>query len=151
MKVASADEPDFTDVFYLIGASGKLIQLERQDSTRKIGNSAILFAKAELVVPGSKSPVRVRSDRDIDLVVRSLSQQDPGQLYQVRRVVSKKNARTALIGSATPIGGKQAPVIHFEFSRYKQGSIRISLRDLKPGEYSIGMAHGEVLYLFGVD
>jgi hypothetical protein len=67
-------EPEFADVFFRLDA-GKLVSLERQTAAiqGKASGFIIMSTKAASEFPGTKSPVRFRSDQSLDFVVRTSS------------------------------------------------------------------------------
>lgn len=146
-------EPEFPDVFYAL-SGGQLLKLERQEATSRAKVGALMTAKAALEIPGEASPVRLKSGI-VELVVRSPDslKSDPGALYHIRKMESKKKSREVILGTASPFGAKSSTqsVVAFDYSKYGESSIKLSVAALPPGEYAVGRQHGQVVFCFGVD
>jgi hypothetical protein len=78
-------EPEFANVFFRLDA-GSLVPLERQTASiqGRATGFIVMSTKAASEFPGTKSPVRFRSDQPLDFVVRSpiaSSTVDPSSVY----------------------------------------------------------------------
>jgi len=130
-------EPEFPDVFYRLDA-GKLLPLERQSSVAVV--QGLTGVKFNALIPDSKSPIRFRAGQSIDFVVRGsalTAYMDPGQLYGMRRLTSKKDHRefvTSAFGCGGLPGAKAKDPAHvpIELSRYGDGSIKVTAGQLPP-------------------
>jgi hypothetical protein len=155
-------EPEFADVFFRLDA-GKLVSLERQTAAiqGKASGFIIMSTKAASEFPGTKSPVRFRSEQSLDFVVRSplaSSTVDPSTLYVLRKLNSKKKSRELVImaGHVTPIGGSTKTdlaqgVLPVTFARYGASSMKMSTGTLPPGEYAVSRLYAQTVFCFGVD
>lgn len=148
-------EPEFPDVFYALISGGQLKTLEREEASARTNGSVFTSIKAGLELPGAASPVRLQSGL-IELVVLSPDslKTDPGSLYHVRKLQSKKKSREVLLGKVSAFGGAKTSdesLVAYTFSKYGKSSIKLTIAALPPGEYAVGRAHGRVLFCFGVD
>lgn len=157
---ATVAEPEFADVFMRLGDGGKLIPLERQSSVAVV--HGVIGIKFSALIPDSKSPVRVHSGQPIQFVVRGsalTAYMDPGQVYGMRRLTSKKDHReflTYAAGYGGLMGAKAKDMAHLpmEFARYGADSIKVTSGQLPPGEYGIGrigILGAQAVFCFGVD
>lgn len=158
-------EPEFADVFMRLGDDGRLIPLERESGTGVV--STVFSVKFSTILPQSKSPVRFRASDSLDFIVRAsafsaFGSGDPGAVYGLRRLTSKKDHRefvSTAIGYGGLLGAKMKEVAHLplDFARYGEESIKITAGKLQPGEYSlarigpIGPLGNQTLFCFGVD
>ncbi len=157
-------EPEFNDVFYRLDA-GKLLPLERQDGVlkSKAKGYIVMSMKSEIEFLGEKSPVRFRvSDAPMEFVVRfplSLASQDPSTMYHLRKLVTQKGRREAVLssGHASPMGASmnsnlpEGPLL-VGFTRYGSSSYRMTPPALAPGEYAFAyVLSGHIVFCFGVD
>lgn len=156
-------EPEFSDVFFALD-SGKLLPLERQTSAIKAGGGGFMVAssKAAYTVTGSASPVRLHLNMGtLDFIVRSAfaaTAVDPGTIYILRKMDSKKKGREIVYSSGhfSPIGGSMnisltQGSLPLAFARYGQSSIKLTTGRLEPGEYALSRAYGADLFCFGID
>ena len=156
-------EPDFSEVFCGLDATGTLIPLERQTAAirSKASGFIVMTMKSVLDLPGERSPIRFHAGDKLEFVVRSeiaSSTLDPGSLYCLRKLERKKNKRELVImaGRISPIGASAKTdlaqdVVPGDFSLYGQSSIRVSAGALSPGEYALSVAFAPVVFCFGVD
>src|SRR6266566_1253667 len=74
-------EPELFSVFYCLGPSGQLIELERQIPNQTLKGNYTLFA-----IPGEKSPMRLKAGSKFQFVVRVAENVDKAsttmQLFQ---------------------------------------------------------------------
>lgn len=163
---ASVAEPEFADVFMRLDA-GKLIPLEREAGTGVV--TTVFNVKFSTLVPQSKSAVRFRTSEALEFVVRASAMTafgsgDPGAIYGLRRLTSKKDHRefvTSAIGYGGLLGAKAKEVAHLplDFTHYGDESIKITVvGKLAPGEYAFSRVGPLALYggaqnlfCFGVD
>jgi len=155
-------EPEFSDVFFRLD-TGRLVPLERQTAAiqGKASGFIVMSTKAASEFPGTKSPVRFRSDQALDFVVRSLlasSTVDPNTLYVLRKLTSKKKSRELVImaGQVTPLGGSTKTdlaqgVLPVSFAHYGAASIKMTAGPLPPGEYAVSRLYAQTVFCFGVD
>ena len=155
-------EPEFADVFFRLDA-GKLTPLERQTAAiqGKASGFIVMSTKAASEFPGTKSPVRFRSDQALDFVVQTplaAAAVDPSTLYVLRKLNSKKKSRELVImaGHFTPVGGSTKTnlsqgVLPVTFTRYGASSIKMSTGPLPPGEYAVSRLYLQTVFCFGVD
>lgn len=156
-------EPEFTDTFAALSASGDLIPLEHETASIHAGGGGFMVAssKAAYDIPGRKSPVRFHSAPELVFVVRSsLAQSDanPATLYELRKLDPKKKTREIAFstGHFTPFGGHAATNLNagqipISFAHYGTSSYRITAANLAPGEYALSRMYGQDFYCFGVD
>jgi len=147
-------EPDFPDVFYAL-VGGQLKALERQQGSQAASGNGITGIKARLEVPGATSPVRLEAG-SVALIARSPDslKTDPGALYHVRKLQRTKKSREFIASTVSAFGGaktSEESLIAFDFSKYGESSIKLTIEKLPPGEYAVGRAGGRVLFCFGVD
>ena len=159
---AVAPEPEFSDMFYRLDGE-KLVTLERQNSTMRGGASGFVYMKMKLSAdfPGAKSPIRFQSGV-LALIVRPLgggyAAGDPNSMYYLRKLEQRKNARrlTMMDGHVSPVGSSIstnliAGALPVEFTKYGEGSLKLTTGTLPPGEYAVGRAYGQAAFCFGVD
>ena len=157
-------EPEFADVFYRLGAAGKLIPLERQTVTiqGKASGFIVMNMKSLFEIPGGQSPVRFHAGETLEFVVRSTiwaTAVDPNTLYGLHRLDKKKNKREMVVmtghaapGAATMNTSPTQGVLSVEFSRYGNSSLKILAGTLAPGEYALSPhAFAQTVFCFGVD
>ncbi len=157
LTAQSPSEPEFIDVFYRLDG-GKLVSLERQSSTMV---HSLVGVKFSSLIAESKSPVRFRSGESIEFVVRGSvlsSYGDPGQIYGMRKLTSKKDHREFLafaVAYGGLLGAKAKDMAHLplDFARYGEGSIKVTTSELPPGEYAIGRIGigTKAVFCFGID
>jgi len=155
-------EPEFADVFFLLDA-GKLVPLERETTTfqTKVHGFIAMSMKSSSEIAGAKSPIRFRSDRTLDFVVRSAlvkTAVDPSTQYFIWKLNSNKKARelVVMVGHASPVGATVSnnpspgglPVT---FTRYGASSLRMTAGLLAPGEYALGRPFAQTVFCFGID
>jgi hypothetical protein len=155
-------EPEFADVFFRL-ENGQLIALERQPITMKGGGHGFIVVNVKVTArfPGGKSTVRFKAGEPIDFVVRSplsAGAADPAMFFCLRKLDAKKDHREMTItgGRFTPLGGStstnfQEGTVPVSFTKYGNGSYRVSTSGLPPGEYALGSIYPQVLFAFGVD
>jgi hypothetical protein len=139
-------EPEFTSVFYFLGASGQLIELERQtvDPISKAGTA--LF-----VIPSEKSPVRLKSNEKMQFVVRVT--EDFGRAtatIQLFRFEKKEGQRKFEVRKSVFMSNKASLKVDTE--KFGESSIKVvPSQALAPGEYCISRTTIPQGYCFGVD
>jgi hypothetical protein len=155
-------EPEFADAFFRLDA-GKLVPLERETAAiqGKVSGFIVMNTKSSSEFPGTKSPVRFRSNQSLDFVVRSPlagSSVDPNTLYVLRKLNIKKKSRELVIvaGHASPLGASAKTdlaegVLAVTFARYGASSIRMTTAPLPPGEYALSRLYAQTVFCFGVD
>jgi hypothetical protein len=155
-------EPEFADVFFRLDA-GKLVPLEHQTAYIHVESSGfiVMNTRTSYEIPGTKSPVRFRSDQPLDFVVRSLfapSAVDPSTFYLLRRLDSKKKTRGLIVtvghanpGGATVNNDPTQGALPVTFARYGDSSLKMTTAPLPPGEYALSRSYVLTLFCFGVD
>ena len=155
------EEPEFSGVFYAL-SSGKLVPLEREAANVKVnaGGLIMLRAKGAMEFPGVASPIRLQSGRPLEFIVRlpdGAVSTDPDALYHLRVLEPKKKNRELVItaGHATPFGASMTTdpshsIVPVSYSRYGGYSVKMTAT-LGPGEYAVGVQHGQAVFCFGVD
>ncbi|MGA2350035.1 MAG: hypothetical protein ABSF70_06360 [Terracidiphilus sp.] len=155
-------EPEFADVFFRLD-TGKLIPLERQTATMqgRAGGFIVVSVKASWEIPGANSPVRFRSGRPLDFVVRTAldpSGADPATLYFLSKLDVKNKTRELVVmeghaspGGATMNGNPAQSALPVTFSRYGDSSLKLTTGPLPPGEYALSGPYVQPIFCFGVD
>jgi hypothetical protein len=152
-------EPAVADAFFGLNGA-KLIALERQAIGNQVDAAGYLVVIGKGAVAGAASPVRFPSG-ELEFVVRPLSTittADPSEIYQLRRVVPKKEKREAfspavrgLLAKASASNVSSDGVVPVRFSRYGVSSWKAAVDALPPGEYAIGRGGDHTAFYFGVD
>ncbi len=155
-------EPEFADVFFRLDA-GKLVPLERQTATiqGKASGFIVMSMKSSWEIPGTKSPVRFRSDQPLEFVVRSLLTQsaiDPSTFYFLHKLNIKKKTRELVVmvghaspGSATMNNDPAQGALPVTFARYGASSLKMTTGPLPSGEYALSGPYAQTAFCFGVD
>jgi hypothetical protein len=154
--------PEFGDTFFRLDA-GKLVPLEKESAAieGKGGGFMVASAKAFWEVPGAKSSVRFGANKPLEFVVRSAlasTSTDPSAVIFLRRMDSKKKTREIvyMTGHFSPIGGAAKTnlsegVLPVNFTRYGNGSIKLTSGPLPAGEYALSVLYSQTFYCFRVD
>jgi hypothetical protein len=156
----SAIEPDIADVFWRFD-DGKLVPLERQATGTTHGKVGFGSMKITAQLPGGKSPVRFRVGELLEFIVRSpmAVTTDPATIYSLWNLDAKKDRRElvmmtssgSLFHATTKTGQSLGKNMTVEFSTYGEWSVKMSTKDLPPGEYAVGRLGGQAVFCFGVD
>lgn len=162
MAQETVAEPEFADVIFRLD-SGKLVPLERQTAAiqGKASGFIVMSIKASWEIPGTKSPVRFRSDLPLDFVVRSSLVQsavDPSTFYFLRRLNSRKKTRELVVmnghaspGGATVNNNPAQDALPVTFVRYGASSLKMTTGPLPPGEYALNGPYAQIVFCFGID
>lgn len=161
IAAVKVQEPEYIGTYFLIQSkTGKLIPLERIAGEGKFKAKAFGLGGGETVLEyeGEKSPVRFRDGVKMKFVLRVASQQnDPQELIQFYVLEPKKGKRRLTIVKASTIGMNSRSVtsehaIAYHALKYGKSSFVFSaVKNLKPGEYMLGVPTSNDGFCFGVD
>ena len=144
-----AFEPEYLSVFYFLGASGQAVELERQ-----IPNEILKGGKLLLLMPGEKSPVRLRANGKMQFVVRVTEDFDKAtatmQLmrFEVQDGMRQLSVRYKSVKQNGYIGNG----LRLTAEKYASSSLKlIPSQELVPGEYCMSRTTIRQGFCFGVD
>jgi hypothetical protein len=139
-------EPEYFSVFYYLGSSGQLIELERQTPNQILKGKYTLLA-----IPGEKSPTRLKAGSKMQFVVRVAEHFDQArttmQLFHFNlndgmRQLMLKNEVTAMNKASLKLIAE----------KYGSSSLKlVPYQDLVPGEYCLSRTTISQGFCFGVD
>ena len=153
-------EPEYNRVAFYLDAQGSLVPLERQQINVQTKVKALGYggAKTSARFEGAKSPVRFRTDDNIQFVVRlDAHGEDPTTLINLDVLKPTKSTREIVVAKAGPIGihgesTRGASTLSINCAKYGEHSIRfIPGAKLPPGEYVITAKGSREGFLFGID
>lgn len=139
-------EPEYSSVFYYLGASGQSVELERQTIDPIFRRDKFLY-----VIPGEKSPVRLSAGDSVQFIVRVTEDfEKAAATIQFLRFEARDGKRQLLIKKSDIISNKTS--LKLETEKYGRSSLKIvPSNKLAPGEYCISRTTIRQGYCFGVD
>lgn len=154
-------EPEYAGAVYYLDSTGRLVPLESQPGNARMKTKAMGFGGGTMLVTfkEARSPVRLKSDPQLELVVRlEAGSLDPALVVNLNVLLSNKNNREAAIAKAGPMGfGAKTTQgdssIKLTFVKYGDHSVKFTAAEKLPsGEYVVSTkATGKQGFLFGVD
>jgi hypothetical protein len=139
-------EPEYSSVFYYLGAAGQPVELERQAIDPIFKGRKSLY-----VIPGEKSPVRLRTRDSMQFVVRITEDfEEAAATIQLFRFAVQNGTRQLLLKQSDFISNKIS--LKLETEKYGRSSLKlVPSTQLAPGEYCISRTTIRQGYCFGVD
>jgi hypothetical protein len=139
-------EPEYFSVFYYLGASGQVIELERQTPNQIRKGNKTLY-----VIPGEKSPTRLNAGNKMEFVVRIVEKFDQARTtMQLLRFEVQDGMRQLLMKKGNAAMNEAS--LRLDAEKYGSSSLKlVPSRELAPGEYCLTRTTIGQGFCFGVD
>jgi hypothetical protein len=155
-------EPEFVGEAVFLKPDSSTVPLEKEMPHYTTKASASMYitgmgkVRTRVVVHGVASPVRVRANVPLNLVVNcGGNAKDPATIIQVFRLTPRKGGREAEIASMGSFtGAKTGDLTYVQFTgkKYGDNSYILHIDGVAAGEYAIAISeNNNVIALFGAD